>query len=107
MLVEQGHPDRGIGVQHLLRRDHLDLVRVEIEPELRPRDFLAGVVDPLQGREIPVSALVESFAQGNGHGTVPARSRRRWKSSWNTGKISLRLLTLRMARASPAVTTTP
>ena len=33
VLVEQRHADRGIGVEHLLGRDHLDLVRIDVEPQ--------------------------------------------------------------------------
>ena len=34
VLVEQRHADRGIGVQHLLGGDDLDLVGIDVEPEL-------------------------------------------------------------------------
>ena len=47
VLVEQGHADRGIGVQHLFGGDHLDLVGVDIEPEFVFRDPLAGIMNPL------------------------------------------------------------
>ena len=57
VLVEQRHADRRIGVQHLLGGDDLDLVGIDIEPQLGSRNFLAGIVDTLQGREIPVRPL--------------------------------------------------
>ena len=34
VLVEQRHADRGIGIQHLLGADHLDLVGIDVEAEL-------------------------------------------------------------------------
>src|SRR5262245_29291258 len=101
MLVEQGHADRGICIEHLLGGDDLDLVGIDVEPELAERDLLAGVVHALQDREIPVGAAVEPFA--GGHGAARSFPRRRWNSSWNTGMISPRLLTLRMERCAPPV----
>src|SRR5262245_46758257 len=99
MLVEQGHADRGIGIEHLLGGDDLDLVGIDVEPELAERNLLAGVVHALQDGEIPVGAAVEP----SGHGAARSFPRRRWNSSWNTGKISPRLLTLRMERCAPPV----
>jgi hypothetical protein len=34
VLVHQRHADRAVGIQHLFGRDDLDLVRIEIEPEV-------------------------------------------------------------------------
>src|SRR5262245_3367613 len=101
VLVEQRHADRGIGIEHLLRGDDLDLVGIDVEPELAERNLLAGIVHALQDGEIPVGAAVEPFARG--HDAARSFPRRRWNSSWNTGKISLRLLTLRMERCAPPV----
>ncbi len=53
VLVEQRHAGRGIGIQHLLRGDHLDLVRVGVEPEFGSRNLLARIVDTLQLRRSP------------------------------------------------------
>src|SRR5258705_7599297 len=57
MLVEQRHAGRGIGIQHLLCGDDLDLVRVDLEPQFRSRNLLAGIVDTLQLLELPVRSL--------------------------------------------------
>src|SRR5262245_35195258 len=99
VLVEQRHADRGIGIEHLLGGDDLDLVGIDVEPKLAERNLLAGVVHPLQDGEIPVGTAVEPFARG--HDAARSFPRRRWNSSWNTGKISLRSLTLRMERCAP------
>ena len=55
VLVEQRHADRGVGVEHLLGGDDLDLVRVPGQAE-RARLDLAGVVDAPDGVEVPVVA---------------------------------------------------
>ena len=44
VLVEQRHADRRIGVEHLLGADHLDLVRIDVEPQFVDRDLLDRVV---------------------------------------------------------------
>ncbi|MHC2561830.1 hypothetical protein ACVIVD_003824 [Bradyrhizobium liaoningense] len=98
VLVEQGHADRGIGVQHLLGRDDLDLVRIDVEPEILQRHLFAGIGDALQGVEIPIGAFEQSFR----HGAVFSWAvSRRWNKSWNTGKISLRSETLRIESGAP------
>ena len=76
MLVEQRHADRGIGIQHLLRGDDLDLVGIDVEPQFRSRNLLAGVVDALQRREIPVRSFEQSFGC-RGHGAAFSCLRRR------------------------------
>ena len=69
MLVKQRHAGRGIGIQHLLRGDHLDLVRVGVEPEFGSRNLLARIVDALQLREVPLCSLKQ--ARGcRGHGAA-------------------------------------
>ena len=68
MLVEQRHADRGIGIEHLLGGDDLDLVGIDVEAELAERDLLAGVVHALEHGEIPVGALVQTRMRGRGHG---------------------------------------
>ncbi|MHC2468614.1 hypothetical protein ACVIHD_007626 [Bradyrhizobium embrapense] len=70
VLVEQRHADRGIGVEHLLGGDHLDLVGIDVEPEFLARDLFAGIVNPLQRLEIPVGALEQAFA-GRPHQPIP------------------------------------
>ena len=76
VLVEQRHADRGIGVQHLLGGDDLDLVGIDVEPEFGSRDLLAGIVDALQRREIPVRALEQALGR-RGHGAAFSCLRRR------------------------------
>ena len=80
MLVEQRHADRRIGVQHLLGGDDLDLVGIDIEPQLVPRNLLAGVVDPLQRPEVPIGALKQQLV-GRGHDAVLSCWLRRWNRS--------------------------
>lgn len=64
VLVEQRHADGGVGIQHLLGGDDLDLVRIDVEPEILHRHRLAGVGDALQGVEIPIRAFEQSFRHG-------------------------------------------
>src|SRR4029077_7902117 len=100
VLVEQGHADRAIGIHHLLGVDHFDLVGIDIEPKLGCCDFLAGIDNPLQRREIPLRALKQQpFTR---HGATFSCFARRWNRSWNTGKISLRSQTLRIDSGAPA-----
>ena len=104
VLVEQRHADRGIGVQHLLGGDDLDLVGIDVEPEFGQRDLLAGIMDTLQGPEIPIRSLEQPPGGFGlvGHGAVFSCFPRRWNRSWNTGKISLRSLTLRIDSGAPS-----
>src|SRR6185312_9112743 len=99
-LVEQRHADRRIGVQHLLGGNDLDLVRIDIEAQFVPCYLLAGVADPLQRMKIPIGALKQQLVRG-AHGAALSCGPRRWKRSWNTGKISLRSLTLRIDSGAP------
>src|SRR6185295_10596793 len=100
MLVEQRHADRRIRVQHLLGGNDLDLVGIDIEPQFVPRHLLAGVADPLQRAEVPVRSLKQQLVR-RGHDAFLSCWLRRWKRSWNTGKISLRSLTLRIDSGAP------
>src|SRR5258708_38197274 len=59
MLVEQQHAGRGICIQHLLCGDDLDLVGVDLEPQFRSRNLLAGIVDTLQLLDLPVRSLTQ------------------------------------------------
>ena len=76
VLVEQRHADRGIGIEHLLGGDDLDLVGIDVEPEFGSRDLLAGIVDALQCREIPVGAFEQALGC-RGHGAAFSCFRRR------------------------------
>ena len=62
--VHQRHARRGIGVQHLFRRDDLDLVRVKIKPEIFQRDRLDCVIGPADGIECPFAAFEQQFVGG-------------------------------------------
>ncbi|MGY4497449.1 hypothetical protein ACVWYH_001376 [Bradyrhizobium sp. GM24.11] len=64
VLVKQRHADGGIGIQHLLGGDDLDLVRVDVEAKILQRHFLAGIGDALQGVEIPIGAFEQAFRHG-------------------------------------------
>ena len=57
VLVEQRHADRGIGIQHLLGADDLDLVGIYVQPKLADRDLLDRVMHALDGAELPVRTL--------------------------------------------------
>jgi len=59
MPIGKRHPMRGIDVEHLLRRDHLDAVGVHLQPELVTGDALDRAVAALQNAEIPISAIEE------------------------------------------------
>ncbi len=100
VLVEQRHAGGGIGIQHLLGGDDLDLVRIDVETKFTMRDLLAGIVNTLQLPEIPIGAFEQAFGC---HGAAFSWFRRRWNKSWNTGKISLRLLTLRIESGAPSL----
>jgi len=80
MLVEQRHAGRGIGVEHLLGGDDLDLVRIDIESQFGARDLLAGVMDALQLGEIPVRSLKQALGCCS-HGAAFSWFRRRWNKS--------------------------
>src|SRR3954451_4868772 len=98
MLVEQRHADRRIGIQHLCGVDDLDLVRIDGEPEIYRRHLLGGIRDALQGVKIPIGAFEQAFRHGAAFSWAVSR---RWNRSWNTGKISLRSLTLRIESGAP------
>ena len=55
MLVHQRQADRGVGIEHLLGGDHLDLHRIDIEPEFVERDPLDRVIDLAQPGDNPNS----------------------------------------------------
>ena len=76
MLVEQQHAGRGICIQHLLCGDDLDLVGVDLEPQFRSRNLLAGIVDTLQLLELPVRSL-KQVSGCRGHGAAFSCLRRR------------------------------
>ena len=56
VAVHQRQADRGVSVEHLLGGDHLDLDRINVEPEFLDRDPLDRVIDLAKRREIPVRA---------------------------------------------------
>ncbi len=59
MPVEKRHPRRGIGVEHLLGGDDLDLIGESVQTKLAARDVFNGVMDFLQRFEGPVLAFKE------------------------------------------------
>ena len=77
MLVEQRHSDRRVGIEHLFGGDDLDLIGIDVEAEFAKRDLLAGVVHPLEDREVPVGALVQEFVACCSHGVARSRGSRR------------------------------
>ena len=57
VLVEQRHADRGIGVQHLLGADHLDLVRIDVQAQLVEGDLSRSRRARAGCRELPLGAF--------------------------------------------------
>ena len=106
MPIHQRQADRGVGVEHLLGGDDLDLNRIDIEAEFVERDPLDRVVGLAQRREIPVGT-------GEERGTRPraaprplsvcqARTPPFANSSWNTEKICDGSPTRRIAKCGCA-----
>ena len=62
MGVHQRHADRAIGVEHLLGRYDLDLVRKDVEAELVASDPLDRRVDALHCSEVPFGAVEQEAA---------------------------------------------
>ena len=87
MAIQQRHSGRRIGVEHLLCRDDLDLVRIDVEAEIIDRHCLDSVVDALDRREIPVRALEQAARRVAVRHDVPCStgSLRRRKRSRKTG----------------------
>src|SRR6516162_1609411 len=56
VTVHQRQADRSVGVEHLLRRDHLSLDGIDVEAQLVQRDTLDRIIDLAQCRKIPVWA---------------------------------------------------
>ena len=85
VLVEQRHADRGIGIEHLLGADDLDLVGIDVQPELVDRDLLDRVVHALDGAELPVRALEQRALGPDAAAEVVHASRLPWSpASWRT-----------------------
>src|ERR1700722_9163514 len=61
MLIHQRHADRGIGVEHLLEGNHLDLVGVNVELKLVQRNRADRIIGPPQAVEIPILLLAFMF----------------------------------------------
>ncbi len=64
VIVHQRHGQRRIGVQHLLRRDDLDLVGIDVEAEILERDLLDRGIGAVEGGEVPICAVEQQFAHG-------------------------------------------
>jgi len=62
MPVHQRQADRRVGIEHLLGGDHLDLVGIDVEPELAERDLLDRRMNALQNGKIPVGPLEQRLA---------------------------------------------
>ena len=55
--VHQRHADRGVGIEHLLGRDNLDLVGIDVESELAQRDVahrIIGLADQIEAPLRPI-----------------------------------------------------
>ena len=62
--VYQRHADRRIGVQHLLRRNDLDLIGIGVEAEVGPRHVIDRVIGPIEGIEIPIGTFEQWLDRG-------------------------------------------
>ena len=99
MPVHQRQTDRRIGIQHLLRGDHFDLIGINIEAEFVDRDLLDRVMHAPDLVEVPLRAFEQRPALECLDGSTHAAcSRCLEKSSWKTGKICPGSATLRMAK---------
>ena len=78
MRVHQRHADGGIGVEHLLGRDDLDLVGKEVEAELLARDLLDRIVDAPHCGEVPLGSFEQEAAAGR---RARLRGRRRHEAA--------------------------
>ena len=59
VTIHQRQADRGIGVEHLLGGDDLDLNRVDVEAEFVQSDPLDSVVNLTEPGEVPIGAREE------------------------------------------------
>ena len=110
MPVHQRHADRGVGIEHLLGGDDLDLVGIDVEAELAQRDLAHRVVDLLDQLESPLRPVEQGAHVALALGELLARVVANWNclpqaaalsaenSSWNTGKMSSGDATRRMAK---------
>jgi hypothetical protein len=57
VLIAERHPHRGIGIHHLLGGDDLDLVGVDIQPEVVHRNLADDLVVTLDHRERPFGRI--------------------------------------------------
>jgi hypothetical protein len=73
--VHQRHAVGGVGVEHLLGGDDLDLVGVDIEAEIVERDVLDRVVGPVEQVEVPFRTLEQVLAAGPAVGLLGSRRR--------------------------------
>ena len=84
MAIEERHPRRGIGVEHLLGRDDLNSIWKNVEAELLIGNFRDGAVNPFDGPEIPIVPVKEERI-GSHRATSSALGARRWNNRRNTG----------------------
>ena len=88
------HAGRCISVQHLLRRNDFNLVGIYLQTHFAARDLFYRIMHALNGAEAPVGILKQKRA----HDVASALCAR--KRSRNTGKISCRVETRRIAGPS-------
>ena len=73
VTIEERHARRGIRIQHLLGRDHFDLIGIGIEPHLVHADLAARFVHALDQIEIPIGTFKQQFRTGErGHAAASA-----------------------------------
>ena len=75
--VDHRHPDRRVGVEHLLGRDDLDLVGIDVEAEILFGNLRDRVVRASEAVEGPVGAVEEQFPPGFSHCRAPPPCGRR------------------------------
>ena len=59
VAIHDRHADRGVGIEHLLGRDDLDLIAIDVEAHLAETDLGNGVVRFIDQVEIPLRAIEE------------------------------------------------
>ena len=59
--IRQRHAVRGVNIEHLLGRNHLDPVRINLQPQLFTPNPLNGVIAAPKRAKIPVCACVEKL----------------------------------------------
>ncbi len=84
VVIEDRHADRGVGVEHLLGADQLDLVGIGVQAHLADGDLFDRVVGAPDRREVPLAGPEEQpVLYERAHGCLPFALTPRC-ASWRT-----------------------